>query len=108
MSIFNIAFTAPANPDGASPGLSVDDLWQGCVLLAQAPELFTSAVSCCEAEETSPGRMIRLLKFRDEKIPDLKQELVLVDKHKVSVLWTYQTTNYKLRPTKSTSSSAPH
>lgn len=101
MSAFNIAFTAPANPKGPSTRLSIDDLWQGCVLLAQAPELFTSAVSCCEAEQISPGRMKRLLRFRDEKIPDLKQELVLVDKHKVSsVPRPYQTTNYKLRPTK--------
>lgn len=83
MSHFHIAFTAPVNTVQASPRLTRDDVWQGCVLLAQAPETFTSAIASCQTVLKEGERTVRTLRFRNNALPDIKQEVILVDKFKV-------------------------
>ncbi|KAL6808079.1 hypothetical protein V8C40DRAFT_259910 [Trichoderma camerunense] len=82
MSHFHIAFTAPVNTVQASPRLTRDDVWQGCVLLAQAPETFTSAIASCQTVLKEGERTVRTLRFRNNALPDIKQEVILVDKFK--------------------------
>lgn len=83
MDNFHIAFTMPVNPAQVSPRLTLDDVWQGCVLLAQTPEIFTSAIASCQTESEEGVRTVRTLHFRDESMSETKQEVILIDKHKV-------------------------
>lgn len=83
MSHFHIAFTTPVNPVQVSPRLTLDDVWQGCVLLAEAPETFTSAIASCQTVSKEGERTVRTLRFRNNALSHVQQEVILVDKFKV-------------------------
>ncbi|KAI1934197.1 hypothetical protein LOZ66_005913 [Ophidiomyces ophidiicola] len=81
MSRFHVAFTIPVNDQQESTRLSVEDLWEGCRLLAFSPESFTSAISSCTVQSEAGGRMIRTLKFQADT-PEMEQEVILTNMHK--------------------------
>ncbi|RHZ55543.1 SRPBCC family protein [Aspergillus thermomutatus] len=82
MSTFNIAWIEAVNGANSHPRLSIDDLWQGCVLLARSPQLFTSAISACDIPPIASDRFTRTLHFHQGAVDKMEQEVTLVDRHK--------------------------
>jgi hypothetical protein len=83
MSTFNIAWVVAVNGANSHPKLSINDLWQGCVLLARSPQLFTSAMSACDIPSIPSNNFIRTVHFRQGPVDRMEQEITLVDRHKV-------------------------
>lgn len=56
----SIAATRPVNPPGASPILTVDQLWKGLVMKAREPHRFLAIFESCEVVKEE-GTMVRHL-----------------------------------------------
>lgn len=77
MTDYNVSWAMPANAPGEQDVLTLDDLWQGCLLLARSPETFTSAISKCDIEDDDGNTLIRTLYFSERPQAMLKQTIRL-------------------------------
>lgn len=77
MTDYNVSWVMPANAPGEQDVLTLDDLWQGCLLLARSPETFTSAISKCDIEDDDGNTLIRTLYFSERPQAMLKQTICL-------------------------------
>ncbi|KAJ5456119.1 uncharacterized protein N7458_003702 [Penicillium daleae] len=74
MSTNNLAFTAPLNPDGATPVLNKDQIWAGLLLKIQSAESFvpkaiesTTVISKSADQSSGNPVTVREVIFRDDK-----------------------------------------
>ncbi|KAI1342773.1 hypothetical protein F5Y15DRAFT_268674 [Xylariaceae sp. FL0016] len=69
MVTFNLAYTAPINPSGASPVLTQAQVWEGLKIKVRAAQEFVPVITGCDvvSEETSPAgnlQVTRDVKFK--------------------------------------------
>ncbi|KAE9369058.1 DUF1857-domain-containing protein [Stipitochalara longipes BDJ] len=65
MAIIYSAATVPVNPPGASPVLTLKQLWAGLELKARKPQLFLAVIETCEVLEDDGTTVLREVKFKD-------------------------------------------
>jgi len=65
MTIIYAAGTAPVNPTGASPIITLEKLWAGLELKAREPQLFLAVIDTCEVLEDDGETVLREVKFKD-------------------------------------------
>ncbi|EPE34297.1 Bet v1-like protein [Glarea lozoyensis ATCC 20868] len=65
MTIIFAAATAPINPSGASPKLTLEQVWKGLELKVIKPELFLPVVEKCEVIENDGEVVVRDVTFKE-------------------------------------------
>jgi hypothetical protein len=87
MANYNVAWVEQVNATGIRPLLTLDELWQGCLLLARSPQTFTSVISKCELEADEGNTLTRTLFFPEGPQAKLKQTISLSPGTKVRLLY---------------------
>jgi hypothetical protein len=87
MANYNVAWVEQVNATGSQPVLTLDELWQGCLLLARSPQTFTSVISKCELEADEGNTLTRTLFFSEGPQAKLKQTISLSPGTKVRLLY---------------------
>lgn len=77
MATYNVSWVEQVNAAGNQDVLTLDELWQGCLLLARSPQTFTSAISKCELDADDGNTIIRTLYFSEGPQTKLKQAICL-------------------------------
>jgi len=85
-----VAYTAPINPSGAIPGLTISQVWKGLQRKVRKATEFVPVILECEVlEENNGGReVIRQVKFKEGMGPPgwVKERCEEFDLTKVSLL----------------------
>ncbi|KAJ5381435.1 uncharacterized protein N7496_003863 [Penicillium cataractarum] len=77
MATYNVSWVEQVNAAGNECVLTLDELWQGCLLLARSPQIFTSAISKCELDADDGNNITRTLYFSEGPQTELKQSVSL-------------------------------
>ncbi|KAF3396436.1 hypothetical protein F1880_007219 [Penicillium rolfsii] len=77
MATYNVSWVEQVNGAGSQPVLTLDDLWQGCILLAKSPQTFTSAIAKCEFDADGGNTFTRTLYFSEGPQARLGQTITL-------------------------------
>lgn len=68
------------NPPGASPVLTLDQVWAGLELKRRQPQLFLAVIDTCEVLEDDGETVLREVKFKDgeesKSQPHLRVKLI--------------------------------
>jgi len=65
MAIIYAAATAPVNPTGVTPVLTMKQLWAGLEMKVRKPQLFLPVIDTCEVLEDDGATVLREVKFKD-------------------------------------------
>lgn len=65
MVTVNIAYTAPINPEGATPVLTESQIWTGLKRKVKRPFEFVPVISACEVESEEGNTVTRKATFED-------------------------------------------
>jgi len=69
MTIIYAAGTLPINPEGASPVLTLDQVWAGLDLKVRKPELFLPVIDTCKVLEDDGESVLREVQFKKGQGP---------------------------------------